>query len=107
MTRHKHQFFLVVAGIALLVLFAVGGTLAGNGFSIPWWTVDGGSGVSTGGSYTMSGTIGQSDAGQMTGGSYTLNGGFGPGSTTPSLQFRVFLPTILSNSTGTSSSGFR
>lgn len=45
-------------------------------YSIDWFTIDGGGGVSTGGVYTVSGTIGQPDAGQMSGGNYTVNGGF-------------------------------
>jgi hypothetical protein len=38
--------------------------------------MDGGGGTSTGGVYSVSGTIGQPDAGTMTGGPYTLVGGF-------------------------------
>jgi hypothetical protein len=45
-------------------------------FAIPWWTLDGGGGTSTGGVYSVSGTIGQPDAGRMSGGSFTLEGGF-------------------------------
>jgi len=46
-------------------------------FSIDWHTIDGGGGTSTGGVYTISGTIGQPDAGPaMTGGPYSLQGGF-------------------------------
>ena len=45
-------------------------------YSIDWHTIDGGGGTSTGGTYTVSGTIGQPDAGKMTGGNYTLEGGF-------------------------------
>ena len=47
-------------------------------FSIPWSTVDGGGGTSTGGTFSVSGTIGQADAGQapMTGGTFSLAGGF-------------------------------
>ena len=50
-------------------------------FAIDWYTVDGGGGTSTGGSYTLSGTIGQPDAAATTlsGGIYTLQGGFWPG----------------------------
>jgi hypothetical protein len=46
--------------------------------SIRWHSIDGGGGISTGGSYALSGTVGQYDAGtnQMTGGSFTLAGGF-------------------------------
>src|SRR5208337_3166162 len=46
-------------------------------YSIDWDKVSGGGGTSTGGTYQVSGTIGQSDAGgPMTGGSYSLTGGF-------------------------------
>ena len=50
---------------------------ASGQFSIDWQTIDGGGGTSTGGVYSVSGTIGQSDAGAtMTGGQYSLDGGF-------------------------------
>jgi hypothetical protein len=46
-------------------------------YTIDWYKVSGGGGTSTGGTYQVSGTIGQPDAsGAMTGGSYSLTGGF-------------------------------
>jgi hypothetical protein len=47
-------------------------------YSINWSKVSGGGGMnSTGGVYSVSGTIGQHDAGgPLTGGGFTLNGGF-------------------------------
>src|SRR3954454_23873009 len=45
-------------------------------YSIDWFTIDGGGGTSTGGVYSVSGTIGQPDAGAMSGGNYSLTGGF-------------------------------
>jgi hypothetical protein len=46
-------------------------------YSINWYKIAGGGGVSTGGTYQVSGTIGQQDAGgPMTGGTYSLTGGF-------------------------------
>lgn len=45
-------------------------------YSVNWWTVDGSGGTSTGGVYSVSGTIGQPDAGRMSGGNFTLEGGF-------------------------------
>lgn len=46
-------------------------------YSIDWYKVAGGGGTSTGGTYTVSGTIGQHDAGgPMVGGNYSLVGGF-------------------------------
>lgn len=49
---------------------------SGQTYSIDWFTIDGGGGTSTGGVYTVSGTIGQPDAGHMAGGTFTLDGGF-------------------------------
>jgi hypothetical protein len=46
-------------------------------YSIDWWTVNGGGGTSTGGVYSVTGTIGQPDAGgPMTNGQYSVTGGF-------------------------------
>ncbi len=63
---------LTVAMLGLLTIPAWAG-----GFDIDWFTIDGGGGTSTGGAFTLSGTIGQPDAGvTMTGGSFSLTGGF-------------------------------
>lgn len=54
-------------------------SLAANAqnYSINWYKVAAGGGTSTGGVYSVSGTIGQHDAGgPMTGGTYSLTGGF-------------------------------
>jgi len=59
----------------LLLAFALSAALAQT-YSIDWSTLDGGGGTSTGGVYSVSGTIGQPDAGVMSGGNYTLEGGF-------------------------------
>src|SRR5215467_9218058 len=46
-------------------------------YSINWYKVSGGGGSSTGGVYSVSGTIGQHDAGgPMSGGAYSVTGGF-------------------------------
>jgi hypothetical protein len=46
-------------------------------YSIDWFTIDGGGGTSTGGVYSVSGTIGQPDAGgPMTAGNFSVTGGF-------------------------------
>ncbi len=57
----------------VLLLPAIGFT---QSYSIDWYKVAGGGGTSTGGVYSVSGTIGQPDAGAMTGGNYSLTGGF-------------------------------
>jgi hypothetical protein len=59
----------------LLLFIALASARAQN-YSIDWHTIDGGGGASTGGVYSVSGTIGQPDAGTMSGGSYSLAGGF-------------------------------
>jgi hypothetical protein len=46
-------------------------------YSIDWYKISGGGGTSTGGTYQVSGTIGQHDAsGAMSGGNYSVTGGF-------------------------------
>ncbi len=53
-------------------------------FAIDWFTLDGGGGQSSGGPYTLAGTIGQPDAVMSSGGTYTLQGGFWAGVTAES-----------------------
>ncbi len=65
------------AALPLIWLCWTGLTAAmAQNYSVDWYTVDGGGGTSTGGVYTVSGTIGQPDAGVMSGGNFTLVGGF-------------------------------
>ncbi len=46
-------------------------------YSIDWYKVAGGGGTSTGGTYQVTGTLGQPDAsGAMSGGGYSVTGGF-------------------------------
>jgi hypothetical protein len=45
-------------------------------FALPWSTIDGGGGSSSGGSFSLAGTIGQPDAGNLLGGPFTLLGGY-------------------------------
>jgi hypothetical protein len=61
---------------ALMLAGIVTGVQA-QSYGIDWYKVAGGGGTSTGGTYQVTGTIGQPDAGgPMTGGSYSLTGGF-------------------------------
>jgi hypothetical protein len=64
------------AGGALLLLVLALAVAQAQDYAINWFTIDGGGGTSTGGTYVVTGTIGQSDAGRMAGGSFTLEGGF-------------------------------
>lgn len=55
-----------------LLLFITASSVRTQNFSIDWHTIDSGGGTSTGGVYSISGSIGQ----PMSGGSYSLAGGF-------------------------------
>ena len=84
---------MVLAVLFLLVTFA----LAAAGYDLSWWTADGGGGASSaGGSYILSGTIGQPDAGPtLSGGSYRLDGGFWVGGVGSVVFAKLFLPVIV------------
>ena len=45
-------------------------------YSVDWFKIAGGGGLSTGGLYSIAGTIGQPDPGVMSGGAFGLVGGF-------------------------------
>jgi hypothetical protein len=62
--------------LTVAVWLTAGNSVLAQGYSLDWWSVDGGGGTSAGGSFILSGTVGQPDAGIMTGGQYTLSGGF-------------------------------
>lgn len=63
-----------------------------SGYDLSWYTIDGGGATfSTGGSYSLGGSIGQPDAGSLSGGSYTLNGGFWAG---VSVNYNIYLPLV-------------
>ena len=69
-----NKFFGLLVGL-IVAGFCLPG--AGQSYSIDWYKVAGGGGTSTGGTYSVAGTIGQPDAsGAMTGGSYSVTGGF-------------------------------
>jgi len=84
----------VLAVLVLLVLNVRVGYAAPRttGYEISWYTIDGGGAQDlTGGSYTLSGTIGQYDAGSQSGGTYQLNGGYW----VDVFGYRLYLPLIL------------
>lgn len=70
----------MIPNICVLLLFAF--NAHAQNYSIDWYKIAGGGGTSTGGTYQVSGTIGQPDAssaltgGPMIGTSYSLTGGF-------------------------------
>ena len=86
----------------ILVLFGsvlvIATSALAQSYNIDWFTIDGGGGTSTGGVYSVSGTIGQPDAGTMSGGNYSLIGGFW-GAVIPVQQTGA--PTLFIASSGT------
>lgn len=60
-------------GLALLLPSA---RAQSTNYSISWHTIAGGGGNSSGGNYTVSGTIGQHATATLSGGGYSLIGGF-------------------------------
>ena len=102
---------LPILGLAvLLVVFIVVKTSfvdsalaqSGGSYDLSWSTIDDGGGTTSGGGYTLAGTVAQPDAGSaLTGGDYTLTGGFWPG-VVSGRSFggdnNVYLPIIMKNS---------
>jgi len=64
----------IVALLGSVWMYAI--SAHAQSYSIDWHTIDGGGGTSTGGVYSVRGTISQPDAGKMSGGNYTIDGGF-------------------------------
>ncbi|MCC7387881.1 MAG: hypothetical protein IT431_03845 [Phycisphaerales bacterium] len=63
--------------LAPVPALALAAAAQAQSFSIPWHTTDGGGGTASGGSFSLTGAIGQHDAGgRMTGGAFSLTGGF-------------------------------
>ncbi len=87
-------YILLLSLMGLLVLGSVLTALATPvAFNLPWWTVDGGGGMSSNGSYTLHGTVGQVDAGSpLSSGSSSLQGGFWARAV--SIVYEVFLPLV-------------
>ena len=71
------RHFMVLTLLALSTLIFQPLTASAQPYSIDWYKIAGGGGTSTGGTYQVSGTIGQHDAGgPLTGGLYSVTGGF-------------------------------
>ena len=65
----------IIFSLSAWLLLAI--TVRAQPYSIGWFTIDGGGGTSTGGVFSVSGTIGQHDVGgPMTNGQYSVTGGF-------------------------------
>lgn len=93
MERMKQKYLLILLTCALCLLLVSVVTAVPTALNIPWWSIDGGSGTASGGSYTLSGTSGQAEAGTLQGGAYTLGSGFWTGGAIPP-TYDTFLPFI-------------
>lgn len=94
MKRNKWFFSLSLVVIAFALLGVVSASALVPGYTLDWWTVDGGGSISiTGGSYNLGGSIGQPDAGTISGGSYSLAGGFWDGAAAAQ-ERSIFMPLI-------------
>ena len=65
--------------LTLILAALVFASVAYCDYQIVWSTIDGGGGTSSGGQYTVTGTIAQPDAAYSANGNYELLGGFWPG----------------------------
>jgi hypothetical protein len=63
--------------LSVLVFLLLASVASAQPYAVDWYKVAGGGGTSTGGTYQVSGTIGQPDASSvMSGGQYAMTGGF-------------------------------
>ncbi len=80
----KRKRFIVLAAVLTLLPL----TAAFSQYTIPWFTIDGGGTTSTGGTFSLTGTIGQPDAssfaGPISNDFFSLVGGFWPAAVVPS-----------------------
>jgi len=92
----KRVLLWVLTLATLMLVTGVVYAQSGGSYDLSWHAVDGG-GVtfSTGGTYTLGGTIGQPDAGQLTGDDYILGGGFWGGGTLTGATCAVYLPLVV------------
>ena len=85
----SHNGVIVLLAIFLLIT-AHALAQSGGDYTLTWSTIDGGGGVSAGGTYIIRGTIGQPDAAYSEGGDYELLGGFWPGQPLCFVNFEHF-----------------
>ena len=80
----KRTFTTLVVTLTCVGLNAATHARGGDGYEMKRSRVAGGGGTTTGGGYSLRGTMGEHDAGRLSGGGYSLAGGFSvPTSVTP------------------------
>jgi len=86
---------ITIVGLVLAVALAVAASTAlaqANGYSLSWWTADGGGATALeNNGYTLGGTAGQPDAEVLSSGEYTLAGGFWQAAG----GCRIYLPLVV------------
>ena len=77
-SRNTSGFEIRYSSFVILSLLLAASRLSAQSYSIDWFTIDGGGGTSTGGVYSVSGSIGQPDANAqpLIGGNFSVVGGF-------------------------------
>ena len=84
--------------VMILLLFSAVIVAAENGYTIPWYSIDGGAQTSSGDGFTLNGIDGQPDAGlAMTVGEYGVTGGYWPAAENevPEPELKVYLPFVV------------
>ncbi len=89
--KRKLTFAMLILLVASLLLTGIAAAQS-SGYSLGWFTIDGGGGTSAAGGYVLNGTIGQPDAGSLNGGPYSLFSGFWAGFADWLQQ--IFLPIL-------------
>ncbi len=91
MKRQTFTACTLTASLLALPVIATSG-LSGGDFEIAWDSTDAGGGLSTGGDFTVSDTVGQHDTGAaLTGGDFVLQDGFQAGAARFDIQGDIFL----------------
>ena len=90
MKKKKKITIMPCSALSILLLMALATSVVSGQYELSWYTIDGGGGRSSGGPYTLTGTIGQPDAAYSAGGNYELLGGFWPGGPLCFVNFEHF-----------------
>ncbi len=88
--KNRTIAFIAWLAISTMLLLVLAESNTNGQYEISWYTIDGGGGRSSGGDFTLTGTIGQPDAAYSRGGNYELLGGFWPGGPLCFVDFKHF-----------------
>ena len=96
MKRHILYILFLAASLALLAVGLPALAQSGGGYDLSWWTVDGGGGTLSNGSYSLRGTVGQAEAGAaLENNGYTLVGGYWYGAGEEVERYELYLPSVI------------